>query len=454
MLNHTSGTEGCLRTADPQIIMLWLKEVEINWRTFHIAIDFRAAHFSRHRHAWCNDCVSFEEAYRIPTDSHEEDKLRTWSTSISVQPELMKQCKDSQLCSFWVRFRVPGPCRAAILDCRTIHGILRVLEETFLNDYLLEKDKTSTLFNNSKNLTTSSQELRPDKTETAKKQRVKWYESRRTRRYLYHASKVEVDCSTILVELILTVVWLIIRYFQCRNCIWANFLTVKFQSWKVNFKTEVCSKSADLHLTMLWIKEVEIAKSIDDLLTSQSTTGRRDFSDYDMLDEMSVCIEKTSWQACSLPQKSKCRRAACSKKTTDSNEGKIAYMIYEHFPATVAREAVQGLSFFSKKKDSRFFFSIRLQNDDVQDFDVRWDQALLSASEHAFRDVILGGLHKTKSQDAVQLRTVLALYDQETVRNNRQTSYLRLKTSVKLLLIRWRELETSESRTKLWKEEQ
>ena len=38
----------------------------------------------------------------------------------------------------------------------------------------------------------------------------------------------------------------------------------------------------------------------------------------------------------------------------------------------------------------------------------------------------------SKLQDSVQLQTVLALYDQETVRNNGQTSYLRLKTSVKL----------------------
>ena len=37
---------------------------------------------------------------------------------------------------------------------------------------------------------------------------------------------------------------------------------------------------------MHWIKEVEIAKSIDDLMTSQSITGRRDFSDYGMLDGM------------------------------------------------------------------------------------------------------------------------------------------------------------------------
>ena len=37
---------------------------------------------------------------------------------------------------------------------------------------------------------------------------------------------------------------------------------------------------------MHWINEVEIAKSIDDLMTSQSITGRRDFSHYDMLDAM------------------------------------------------------------------------------------------------------------------------------------------------------------------------
>ena len=58
--------------------------------------------------------------------------------------------------------------------------------------------------------------------------------------------------------------------------IWGNSL--------VNFKTEVCSKTVDSYLTMQWIKEVETAKSIDDHLTSQSTTGRRDFPDDDMLD--------------------------------------------------------------------------------------------------------------------------------------------------------------------------
>ena len=46
--------------------------------------------------------------------------------------------------------------------------------------------------------------------------------------------------------------------------------------------------------------------------------------------------------------------------------------------------------------------------------------------------MILEGLYKSKVQDSVQLRTVLASYVQETVRNNGQPSYSRLKTSVRL----------------------
>ena len=50
-------------------------------------------------------------------------------------------------------------------------------------------------------------------------------------------------------------------------------------------------------------------------------------------------------------------------------------------------------------KDSQIFFRKRLQNDDVQDFDVRWGQALLSAS-HMPSDMILEGLSKSKLQDS------------------------------------------------------
>ena len=45
----------------------------------------------------------------------------------------------------------------------------------------------------------------------------------------------------------------------------------------------------------------------------------------------------------------------------------FAYMIYDHFRAAGACEAVQGLP---------DLLSMRLQNDDVEDFDTRWDQPL------------------------------------------------------------------------------
>ena len=89
--------------------------------------------------------------------------------------------------------------------------------------------------------------------------------------------------------------------------------SMKFQNWKVNFKTKLCAKSADPHLTMHWIKEAETAKSIiDELVTSRSIVVRNDFTDYDMLDAMIASALKRPRQAYSLPHKSKCRRAACS----------------------------------------------------------------------------------------------------------------------------------------------
>ena len=59
-----------------------------------------------------------------------------------------------------------------------------------------------------------------------------------------------------------------------------------FQSWKINFRTEVCLRTADPQVAILWIKEVAIAKSVDESVTSRSTSGRIYFPDYDTLNVM------------------------------------------------------------------------------------------------------------------------------------------------------------------------
>ena len=47
-------------------------------------------------------------------------------------------------------------------------------------------------------------------------------------------------------------------------------------------------------------------------------------------------------------------------------------------------------------------------------------------------DPILEGLYKSKLQNSAQLRTVMALYDQEVARNNGTPNYQQVKTAVKL----------------------
>ena len=89
-------------------------------------------------------------------------------------------------------------------------------------------------------------------------------------------STVEMEFHVTLVELILTVAWWSTRDFQSRSCILQNSLTPwNLKSWKVNFKTEVCAKTANPQITMSWITEVEKAKSIDESSTSQSILGEQ-----------------------------------------------------------------------------------------------------------------------------------------------------------------------------------
>ena len=156
-----------------------------------------------------------------------------------------------------------------------------------------------------------------------------------------------------------------------------------FESWKVNFKTE-CAVLPQI--TMHWIKAVEIAKSIDDLLT-QSITGRRDFHDYHMVDSKIASALKKIITSVHFRRRVSFEEQRAQKYDRFLRGRQIAYMIYEYFRATGACEAVQGLS---------DLFSIRLQNDDVQDFDTRWDQALLTISE-ILTEMVLEEVYKSKS---------------------------------------------------------
>ena len=59
----------------------------------------------------------------------------------------------------------------------------------------------------------------------------------------------------------------------------------EFQIWIVNFRTEVCSKAKNPTLALQWIKDIETARSLEQLITPISITGK-DFPDCEELDLM------------------------------------------------------------------------------------------------------------------------------------------------------------------------
>ena len=76
-------------------------------------------------------------------------------------------------------------------------------------------------------------------------------------------------------------------------------------------------------------------------------------------------------------------------------------------------------------------FSIKLENDDVQDFDFRWEEALLLTSDLP-SDKVLGGLFVSKLQDSSQAQTTMALHNQEILRGGGKRDYHRLRMCVTL----------------------
>ena len=100
----------------------------------------------------------------------------------------------------------------------------------------------------------------------------------------------------------------------------------------------------------------------------------------------------------------------------------IAYLIYEYFRPTGSFDEIQGLS---------GLFSMKMENDDIQDFDSRWEQALLLTCDPT-SDNVLEELYVSKLQESSLAHTILALYNQEILRGGGQRDYHRLRMCVKL----------------------
>ena len=96
-------------------------------------------------------------------------------------------------------------------------------------------------------------------------------------------------------------------------------------------------------------------------------------------------------------------------------------MIYDYFRVTGIHDSVENYT---------DLFTIALRNDDIQEFDSKWDGILLSMTKIP-PDDILEGLYKLRIRGSEKLKTVLELYDLEIHQKKLGPDYHRLKTMVK-----------------------
>ena len=98
-----------------------------------------------------------------------------------------------------------------------------------------------------------------------------------------------------------------------------------------NFKTEVCVTTPFPQLSMSWINEVEMARSMKNLMTSQSIEGRRAFPDFEMLDaRIASPLRKIIFNTSFIYRVSVEERRAQEQNRFLTGR-QIAYMINDHF---------------------------------------------------------------------------------------------------------------------------
>ena len=129
---------------------------------------------------------------------------------------------------------------------------------------------------------------------------------------------------------------------------------------------------------MLWIKEVEMADSLDELKSSRSVYGK-DFPNFEMLDaKISSALNKII-QNSQFKKKVSLPEQKAPKEDRFLRGRQIAFMIYDCFRVTGAHDTVL---------DYDDLFSVTLHDDNIQEFDTRWDEVLLSMSKMPSDDIL------------------------------------------------------------------
>ena len=122
---------------------------------------------------------------------------------------------------------------------------------------------------------------------------------------------------------------------------------------------------------MLWIKEVEMVDSADELKSSRSVIGKN-FPNFEMLDAKIASALNKNIQNSNFKKNVSLEQLKAQKEDRFLRGRQIAFMICDYYRATGAHDTVL---------DYADLFSVTLHEDNIQELDTRWDEVLLSMTK-------------------------------------------------------------------------
>ena len=165
---------------------------------------------------------------------------------------------------------------------------------------------------------------------------------------------------------------------------------------------------------------MELVDSVDDLRSSSSIRGIS-MPNFEVLDARIASALNKIIHNSHFKRKISLEEQKAQKEDRFLRGRQIAYLIYEQFRVTGTDDSVENYT---------DLFTIVLRNDDIQEFDSKWDGILLSMTKIPHDD-ILEGLYKLRIRESDKLKTVLELYNVETHQKKLGPDYHRLKAMVK-----------------------
>ena len=165
---------------------------------------------------------------------------------------------------------------------------------------------------------------------------------------------------------------------------------------------------------------MEMVDSVDDLMSSSSIRGIQ-MPNFQVLDARIASAQNKIIHNSHFKRRISLEEQKAQKEDRFLRGRQSACLIYDYFRVTGIHDSVENYT---------DLFTIALRNDDIQDFDSKWDGILFSMTKIPSDD-ILEGLYKLRIRESEKLKTVLELYDLETHQKKLGPDYHRLKTKVK-----------------------